>query len=163
MSRLIVRGITDEDFVNYKLPCMFIASPTCTFKCEKESGVSCCQNGSLAKQTELLNLDADAVIRRYLRNPITRAVCFGGLEPFDRVFDLLEFVSHMRIIYECEDPVVIYTGYYKEEIQKSIDRLRKYKNIIIKFGRYIPNQEPHYDDVLGVMLASDNQYAEVIS
>jgi hypothetical protein len=34
-----------------------------------------------------------------------------------------------------------------------------YKNIIIKYGRYIPNQTPHYDEVLGVYLASDNQYA----
>ena len=39
----------------------------------------------------------------------------------------------------------------------------KWENIIIKFGRYIPNQEKHYDDVLGIELASDNQYAEVIS
>ena len=35
-----------------------------------------------------------------------------------------------------------------------------FKNIIIKYGRYIPDQEPHYDEVLGVNLASDNQYAE---
>ena len=37
---------------------------------------------------------------------------------------------------------------------------RKYKNIIVKFGRYVPNQPAHYDEVLGVYLASDNQYAE---
>ena len=37
-----------------------------------------------------------------------------------------------------------------------------FTNIIIKFGRYIPNQKPHYDEVLGVNLASDNQYAERI-
>ena len=35
-----------------------------------------------------------------------------------------------------------------------------YDNIIIKFGRYIPNQQSHFDIVLGVNLASDNQYAE---
>ena len=159
---LVVKGITDEDFVNYKLPSMFIASPSCTFKCEKECGVSCCQNSSLAQQPEY-NLDSDAVIKRYLRNPMTKAICFGGLEPFDRVFDILEFVSHLRIIYGCDDPVVIYTGYYPEEIEKPLERLRKFKNIIVKFGRYIPGQEPHHDEVLGVMLASDNQYAEVIS
>ena len=38
--------------------------------------------------------------------------------------------------------------------------LRKYPNIIIKYGRYIPDQEPHQDEVLGVRLASNNQYAE---
>ena len=41
--------------------------------------------------------------------------------------------------------------------------LKKYSNIIIKFGRFIPNQKPHYDPVLGVELASDNQYGEKIS
>ena len=37
-----------------------------------------------------------------------------------------------------------------------------FKNIIIKFGRYVPNQKEHYDEILGINLASSNQYAEVI-
>ena len=41
--------------------------------------------------------------------------------------------------------------------------LKKYKNIIIKFGRYIPNRPKKYDNILGIDLVSDNQYAEVIS
>ena len=62
------------------------------------------------------------------------------------------------------DDLVIYTGYNKEE-ERSQDLINfikrnQYKNIIIKYGRYIPNQTPHYDEVLGVNLASDNQYAE---
>lgn len=159
---MIVKGITDEDFVNYKLPSMFIASPTCTFKCEKEAWSSCCQNSSLAAAKEY-DVNPDVVIKRYLRNPITKAICFGGLEPFDRIFDVLEFVSALRIKFKCDDPVVIYTGYYPHEIELSLQRLAKYKNIIVKFGRYVPGEEPHYDEVLGVMLASSNQYAEVIS
>ena len=59
--------------------------------------------------------------------------------------------------------IVIYTGYYKEEIADKIALLSKYKNIIIKYGRYIPNQEKHYDEVLGVYLASSNQRGEKIS
>jgi hypothetical protein len=43
------------------------------------------------------------------------------------------------------------------------EQLKSFSNIIIKFGRFIPNQEPHYDEVLGVKLASDNQYARRIS
>ena len=42
-------------------------------------------------------------------------------------------------------------------------KLKQYDNIIIKFGRFIPNQEKHYDEVLGVELASPNQYARRIS
>ena len=38
-------------------------------------------------------------------------------------------------------------------------RLSKFANVIIKFGRFIPNQKPHFDEVLGVELASPNQYA----
>ena len=35
-----------------------------------------------------------------------------------------------------------------------------YGNIIIKFGRFIPNQPSIYDEILGVTLASNNQYAK---
>ena len=33
------------------------------------------------------------------------------------------------------------------------------KGVIIKFGRFIPNRPSRYDEVLGVTLASDNQFA----
>ena len=32
--------------------------------------------------------------------------------------------------------------------------------VIVKYGRFRPNQEPHYDEVLGIKLASINQYAK---
>ena len=41
--------------------------------------------------------------------------------------------------------------------------LKKFKNIIVKFGRYVGGQQAHFDEVLGVYLASDNQFAEKIS
>ena len=49
------------------------------------------------------------------------------------------------------------------EIKEYIDKLKAFPNIIVKFGRYIPNHEKHFDEVLGIYLASDNQYAERIS
>ena len=75
--------------------------------------------------------------------------------------ELISFIDKFRKI--SNDDIVIYTGYYKIEIEKEIEILKKYKNIIIKFGRYIPNRPNRYDDILGVTLASDNQYAEKIS
>ena len=57
----------------------------------------------------------------------------------------------------------MYTGYYKEELLPELNILSQYKNMIVKFGRYIPEQESIYDDVLGVTLASSNQYAVKIS
>ena len=51
-----------------------------------------------------------------------------------------------------------------KELSISTSSFKRYfKNIIIKFGRYIPNQQAHYDDILGVNLASNNQYAIKIS
>jgi hypothetical protein len=34
--------------------------------------------------------------------------------------------------------------------------------VIVKFGRFIPNQKSHYDEILGVNLVSPNQYAKII-
>ena len=64
---------------------------------------------------------------------------------------------------ETNDDIVIYTGYTEEEVADKVYLLDLFPNIIIKYGRYIPGQEPHYDEVLGVKLASDNQYAKKIS
>ena len=75
--------------------------------------------------------------------------------------ELVSFINEFRKV--SEDDIVIYTGYYKEELKKEIELLKKYKNIIIKFGRYIPNRKSRYDEVLGITLVSDNQYAEKIS
>ena len=53
--------------------------------------------------------------------------------------------------------------YWADEIAEQVEKLKGFKNIIIKFGRFIPNNSGRYDDLLGVHLASDNQYAEQIS
>ena len=86
------------------------------------------------------------------------AICFQGLEPFDSWEELKTFIEHFRKVSQA--PVVIYTGYNKEEVEEKINLLRQFKPVIIKFGRFIPEQEPHYDNVLNVRLASNNQYAE---
>lgn len=155
-----IKQLLDEDFVNYKVQSMLIGFPTCTFKCDKECGKRVCQNGVLANSPSK-PVTIDTLVKRYLDNDISKAVVLGGLEPFDSFNDLLRFVTKLREY--CEDDIVIYTGYYKEEILNQVNQLRQYKNIIIKFGRFIPDQLSHYDDVLGVNLVSDNQYAERIS
>ena len=151
-----IKGLITEDFVNYKKASMTIIFPYCTFKCGKDY----CQNSSLAK-TPIIEISIDDLVNRYINNPITEAVVMQGLEPFDSWNDLKEFVQKLREY--NNDDIVIYTGYNKDEVSKYIEELSVYPNIIIKFGRYIPNQEKHYDDVLGVHLISNNQYAERIS
>ena len=39
-------------------------------------------------------------------------------------------------------------GYDRNEIEEHLMTLKKFKNIIVKFGRFIPNQKTHYDKVL---------------
>ena len=157
---MIIKGLVDEDFVNYKKPSMFITFPSCTFKCEKECRQKMCQNSALAQAPDI-EVGVNTLIERYMNNPITQAVVCGGLEPLDTWEDLQCFIMNFR--YWSGDDIVIYTGYNKNEIQDKLEWLRLYEPIIIKYGRFIPNQEPHYDEVLGVNLMSDNQYAEVVS
>ena len=151
-----IKGIISEDFVNYKKPSMTIMFPTCNFKC----GSDYCQNTSLAKEPDI-ELSTENIVSRYIGNPITEAIVMQGLEPFDSYYDLIELIEAVRR--KCDDDIVIYTGYNKDEILGEIEYLSTYQNIVIKFGRYVPNNEKHFDDVLGVYLASDNQYAEEIS
>lgn len=160
---MIIKGITDEDFINYKVPSMFIASATCSFKCDREYGSPICQNSSLAQQPSI-EISVEQILRRYYDNQITHAIVFGGLEPMDDLDDLISLIRTMRAD-GCMDDVVIYTGYTRDELYECglLDRLLPFENIVIKFGRYIPGQNPHLDTTLGVMLASDNQYAERIS
>lgn len=156
-----IKGIRDEDFTQYKKPSMFIAFPNCDFKCEKDCGKKICQNSQLAT-SDSIEVTELSVVERYLKNPITQAIVIGGLEPFDSWMELMRLVSLFRT--ETQDDIVIYTGYKKREIENNMLRyLRAYRNIIVKFGRYVPDQQSHYDEVLGVSLASPNQYAERIS
>ena len=159
---IVLKGIIDEDFVNYRVPSMTLMFPRCSFKCEKEFGEKICQNSELAKAKNI-GIDVDNLCKRYLRNPISKSIVCQGLEPFDTFMDLYIFISTLRKDYNCQDPIVIYTGYTKEEIKLSIKELQKFQNIIIKFGRFIPNQDKYFDAVLGVFLTSPNQYAEKIS
>ena len=159
-----IKQLLHEDFVNYKKPSMFIGTSYCTGKCYKELGLPCtiCQNEAL-QRIETLDISSARITAMYISNPITQAIVFGGLEPFDQFDELYNFIEELRTEWKCNDDIVIYTGYYRREIEKQIMMLVNFPNIIVKFGRYIPNQESHFDEVLGINLASDNQYAEKIS
>ena len=156
-----IKFLVDEDFVNYKKPSMFIGFPNCNWKCEKDCGVKMCQNKKLAHSPDI-EVSCEAIVKRYVHNPLSKAIVFGGLEPMDSWEDLVKLVDEFRKW--VNDDIVIYTGFYESEISDKIEYLRQnYDNIIIKFGRFVPNQEPHYDEILGIKIASANQYATRIS
>jgi hypothetical protein len=140
---------------------MFIGFPSCTWKCERDCGQKgLCQNAALA-QALTIEVESSEIVQLYLANPLSHALVCGGLEPFDSAEELLRLVHEFRMY--SLDEIIIYTGYTKEEVATWIQHLREYPNIIVKFGRFRPNEERHWDSVLGVYLASKNQYAERIS
>lgn len=157
-----IKDLVDESFQDYKVTSMFICTNYCDGKCWKESGLSpdICQNTNIIKQ-KTFNISDEKIIERYVNNPITSAIVFGGLEPFDQFDELRSFISRFREV--SNDDVVIYVGYKEEEVLDKTEMLKEFPNIIIKFGRYVPNAPSRYDEILGVTLASDNQYAKKIS
>lgn len=162
---MIIKNLIDEDFVNYKKPSMFIGCHTCTFKCDKMANKQVCQNGTLANSPDI-SIPTQNIVQRYLDNPYSESIVFGGLEPFDDIEEVLSFIELLRNNGNNDD-VVIYTGYTENEVTTKFatyyKRLKEYRNIVIKFGRFIPDCESHIDNVLGIELHSDNQYAKRIS
>lgn len=142
-------NITDETFQDYKKPAIYLAFPYCSMKCEG------CQNKDRLND-EVYNIENDAIIDRYLNNKLTSAFVFGGLEPLDSFGEVLQLVKDIRS--KTDDTIVIYTGYMYGEVTYMAEKLLKYNNTIIKFGRYLPNSTCFVDSYLGVEIASSNQY-----
>ena len=159
---MLVKNIVEEDFVNYKVPSMFIATCFCDWKCCREQNldISVCQNSNIAKQPNL-DISDKEIFERYISNPITRAIVIGGLEPLNQFKEVYNLIKYFRDN-GCKDTFIIYTGYYENEILPQIEKLKDFGSIILKTGRYKPNYTPHYDEILGINLISDNQKGVII-
>ena len=157
---MLLSGYVEEDFTNYKEPSLFLGTAYCDWKCCKDAGYDICQNKNLAASKKI-NITIETLYNRYKNNQLTSAIVLGGLEPFMQFKDIYDLIAYFRGQGD-ESYFIIYTGYNENEIGPEISKLRPLKNIIVKFGRYIPNQKSHYDEILGVNLASDNQYAKII-
>ena len=155
-------NLIQEDFTNYKKPSLFLGFPKCSGKCNIFNGCIVCQNEELQKSYPI-EISIKDIIQIYNNNNITKAIVCGGLEPLDTPEDLISFIKEFRKI--SNDDIVIYTGYTEAEVKTFLiyGQLLNYPNIIIKYGRFIMNQKSHYDEILGVQLASNNQYARYIS
>lgn len=157
-----IRNLMDQDIVNYKKMSMFIATCYCDFKCCKQLNldICICQNSPIA-QSKIINISNQRIVKRYIKNKLTHAIVFGGLQPMMQFDQLVQLIDCFRT--QTQDDIVIYTGYNLEQVQDKIQILKKYKNIIVKFGRYKPGDQVHYDQVLGVSLANKEQYTLKIS
>lgn len=158
-----IKNIKDEAFQDYKKVSMLISTAFCDWKCclEQNRDKTICQNSKLSEQP-IINYSIEKIYNRYIQNELTKAVVIAGFEPFVQPNELLSLIKYFRDN-GCNDDIVIYTGYYENEISDMIDILKEFPNIIIKFGRYIINSKSRFDDVLGVTLSSENQYAKKIS
>lgn len=157
-----LKFVKPEDFVNYKKCSLFLGTCYCDRKCCIENNLPCsiCQNYPRSNNP-IKDIPNEKIFDLYKKNNLMEAIIFGGLEPMKQFEEMFEFISEFRNI--SNNDIVIYTGYYPEEISDKIAHLTKFSNIIVKFGRYIPNKPNRYDDILGITLASDNQYAKKIS
>lgn len=148
-----IHGIK-ETFNDYKKIGMYIAFPICSLKCKN------CQNENLKKESPI-EVNLEGLVSKLLENSIIDSLILSGLNPFDSFSDMIKLIEHYRE-YSNKD-IVIYTGYKEQYLKKEIEILKKYENIIVKFGEYIPNSKEVFDKVLGITLASENQYAKKIS
>ena len=158
-----IKDIKDEVFQDYYKISMLISTSYCDWKCCNEQNMdkSICQNSIIAEKP-IIEYNINKLYNRYKNNQLSEAIIIAGLEPFMQSYELTSLIDYFRS-HGCYDDFVIYTGYYEDEITDDIEILKKYPNIIIKFGRYIKNSESKYDPILKIKLASDNQYAKKIS
>lgn len=158
---MLVKDIIATDFVNYKEPSMYVAFPYCSFKCDRENGCQLCQNAPLARQLNI-EISAERIVEMYEKNqPLCKGLVLAGLEPLDSFGDVVDLIAEFRS--KFSDPVIVYTGYTEQEAAAYVGRLKEFTNIIVKFGRFRPNQPHHVDGLLGVELVNPEQHAKKIS
>lgn len=152
-----------EVFQDYKKAALFLGVCFCDWKCCKESGLplSTCQNYSWSNN-EIVEVSFNSIVNRIKGNLLTDAVIIGGLEPLIQINEVVQLISYIRQ-QGLKNDIVIYTGYYDYEIEdNTLLELKKY-NVLMKCGRYKPNKIPFFSTLLGITLASDNQYVLKLS
>lgn len=113
-------------------------------------------------------MKTEDVINEVLNGNRMSAFVFAGDEPYEQIDSIISFVKDLREYHHSDTDVVIYTDHYPIEscVVEGTDKLSEYKNIYIKWGRQLDEDEECtdvFDEVLGVRLPSDNQFGEKVS
>lgn len=161
-----LKKILDEDLSHYKKPSMVLFTPSCDFKCCLEQGIDVCtcQNSSWAREPDH-NYTPKEILDRYNDNLISKAIVFAGLEPLINIEEVVETIDFL-VKNKVDADIVVYTG-YREDEEQVISFRKKLKEkeisgVILKVGRFVFNDKSHKDKILGMTLASRNQYAIVV-
>lgn len=164
---MLVKEIIAENFQDYKKISMFICANSCDGKCWREQGLSpaICQNDKILCQ-KTISIPNEEIVEMFMSNHVSEAIIFGGLEPLLQIEDVVDIIRILRDAGDRSD-VVVYTGYKLEEspTQNFIQRIRESNlpHVLLKVGRYIPNDIGKFDEILGVRLASQNQFGYIVS
>lgn len=146
-----------EVFQDYKKSALLFSTCYCDWKCCHEAGVDIdiCQNQKVSQQREV-TLPFESILKK-VNQSFTDAVIFGGLEPILQADEVVQCIEYLRK-HGVKKDIVVYTGYYLEEIDPETLAYLALNDCILKCGRFIPDRKPKFDAVLGITLASDNQY-----
>lgn len=152
MSKICLLEEPKTSLNNYKKISMYLAlGITCIWKCH-----NCC-NAHYKNNQEYLITDTETIIEEYIANPFVDALVISGLEPFDNFEQVYSMIEAFRE--NINDDIVIFSGYIRDEVHELVNSLYMFDNIIFKFGRYKPDLEPKHNELLGITLASSNQYS----
>ena len=159
--------VKTDNTTDYKETSMLLIFPKCSGKCGKE-----CQNDYLRK-VQAKQYKIKDILTLYESMNTHNAIVCAGLEPFDSDFEELKNLFKYFMLSEKSVDFVIYTGYKYEEIEEKVQELEHIlnsvidnainadKKLVIKFGRYdVRHKEPWKSDILGVELATTNQYVK---
>ena len=142
-----------EVYNDYKKVGVLLATPTCNNNCKY------CQNEYLKKKKPI-EYDISEIFNFVKKNKLIKSFIFGGLDCMDSFDQTYDIIKEIRKKFDYD--IVLYTGKLKTDINLEIEKLKNFKGIIIKFGKYKKNKEKKYDELLGITLASNNQYSRRI-
>jgi len=153
-----LKQILHETYGDYKECSMLLIADNCINKCEG------CHNQHLL-QLESKIFPDEEIIKRFVENPLSKAIIFGGLEPMDQAEEVEKFIfTAINMGIAC--PIIIYTSYnplsYVFRCSNVMEAIKQYLGkVIIKHGPYKKDLKPVFNEDLGVTLASSNQYTIV--
>ena len=162
MSFVNLIDVKTDDITDYLKTSLLLVTPKCSGKCGEK-----CQNYFLIKNATTKQYAVSSIVNLYNNLTTHNAVVFAGLEPFD-TFNDTQILVDAFLQNDKPIDIVIYTGYYQQSItdkvnvllQKLIKTKSTNKTIIIKFGPYIAENRSYYSNILGIKLATDNQYVK---
>ena len=92
-------------------------------------GKELCQNSPLAK-TPTKEIEIEKIVEEYMKNDLTEAIVFGGLEWMDQFLELIVRIEAFRK--KTLDDIVIYTRVLQRRNRRTFDDFEKVQKYYCK-------------------------------